>query len=76
MLAIDIKVIEAIKAQLDKHLHVMAYGEYIQSAINLLAKNFPSCCLQIELCILRELWHWSQWRRTQTRQTIHGPEQR
>lgn len=33
------KVIEAIKAQLDKHLHVMAYGEYIQAPSNLLAKK-------------------------------------
>jgi acetylornithine/succinyldiaminopimelate/putrescine aminotransferase len=33
------KVVEAIKNQLDKHLHVMAYGEYIQSSSNLLAKK-------------------------------------
>lgn len=33
------RVIEAIKEQLDKHLHVMVYGEYIQSAPNLLAKK-------------------------------------
>lgn len=33
------KVVEAIKAQLDKHLHVMVYGEYIQSSSNLLAKK-------------------------------------
>jgi len=33
------KVVEAIKKQLDKHLHVMVYGEYIQSAPNLLAKK-------------------------------------
>ncbi len=33
------KVIQAIKKQLDKHLHVMAYGEYIQSTPNLLAKK-------------------------------------
>jgi acetylornithine/succinyldiaminopimelate/putrescine aminotransferase len=31
------KVVQAIKAQLDKHLHVMVFGEYIQSAPNLLA---------------------------------------
>lgn len=39
------KVIKAIKAQLDKYLHVMVYGEYIQKpAIELcksLAKNLP-----------------------------------
>jgi len=33
------KVVAAIKDQLDKHLHVMAYGEYIQSPSNLLAKK-------------------------------------
>ena len=32
-------VIKAIKEQLDKHLHVMAYGEYIQSTPNLLAEK-------------------------------------
>jgi acetylornithine/succinyldiaminopimelate/putrescine aminotransferase len=32
-------VIEAIKAQIDKHLHVMVYGEFIQSASNQLAKR-------------------------------------
>src|SRR5258708_27940461 len=32
-------VVQAIKAQLDKHLHMMVYGEYIQSASNLLAKK-------------------------------------
>jgi len=33
------KVVQAIKDQLDKHLHVMVYGEYIQSSPNLLAKK-------------------------------------
>jgi acetylornithine/succinyldiaminopimelate/putrescine aminotransferase len=33
------KVLEAIRAQLDKHLHVMVYGEYIQSSSNMLAKR-------------------------------------
>ena len=33
------RVIQAIKDQLDKHLHVMVFGEYIQSASNLLAKK-------------------------------------
>jgi acetylornithine/succinyldiaminopimelate/putrescine aminotransferase len=32
-------VVKAIKEQLDKHLHVMVFGEYIQSAPNLLAKK-------------------------------------
>lgn len=36
------KVVEAIKRQLDKHLHVMVYGEYIQSASNELAKLLSS----------------------------------
>ena len=45
------KVIEAIKQQVDKHLHVMVYGEYIQSSSNLLAKKLTdllppqlNCC--------------------------------
>jgi acetylornithine/succinyldiaminopimelate/putrescine aminotransferase len=33
------RVIGAIKDQLDKHLHVMVYGEYIQSSSNLLAQK-------------------------------------
>ena len=33
------RVVKAIKDQLDKHLHVMAYGEYIQSTPNLLAEK-------------------------------------
>jgi acetylornithine/succinyldiaminopimelate/putrescine aminotransferase len=32
------RVVNAIKQQLDKHLHVMVFGEYIQSSPNLLAK--------------------------------------
>jgi len=35
-------VIKAIKNQLDKHLHVMVYGEYIQATPNLLAKKLAS----------------------------------
>lgn len=35
-------VINAIKAQLDKHLHVMVYGEYIQSTPNALAQKLAS----------------------------------
>lgn len=45
------KVIQAIKDQLDKHLHVMVFGEYIQSSPNLLAKKITgllpkklNCC--------------------------------
>ncbi|MFZ6002170.1 MAG: aspartate aminotransferase family protein [Bacteroidota bacterium] len=33
------KVVEAIHNQVDRHLHVMVYGEYVQSAPNLLAKK-------------------------------------
>lgn len=36
------KVIKAIKEQVDKHLHVMVYGEFIQSAPNLLAQKLTS----------------------------------
>lgn len=35
-------VINAIKDQLDKHLHVMVYGEYIQSASNRLVAKLTS----------------------------------
>jgi acetylornithine/succinyldiaminopimelate/putrescine aminotransferase len=33
------KVVQAIKDQVDKHLHVMVFGEYIQSTPNLLAQK-------------------------------------
>lgn len=36
------KVIEAIQNQLDKHLHVMVYGEYIQDSQLALAENLAS----------------------------------
>ncbi|HYC86028.1 MAG TPA: aspartate aminotransferase family protein [Chryseosolibacter sp.] len=32
------KVIDAIREQIDRHLHVMVYGEYIQHTSNMLAK--------------------------------------
>lgn len=32
------KVIAAIKEQLDKHMHIMVYGEYVQSSVNKVAK--------------------------------------
>jgi len=35
-------VVKAIKDQVDKHLHVMAYGEYVQSPSNLLAEKLTS----------------------------------
>lgn len=35
-------VIQAIKNQLDNHLHVMVFGEYIQSSPNLLAEKLTS----------------------------------
>ncbi|MCB9361623.1 MAG: aspartate aminotransferase family protein [Flavobacteriales bacterium] len=36
------KVVEALKKQIDKHLHVMVYGEYLQDAQLDLAKNLAS----------------------------------
>lgn len=36
------RVIQAIRDQLDRHMHVMVYGEYIQSAPNLLAEKLTS----------------------------------
>ena len=45
------RVVQAIRQQLDKHLHVMVYGEYIQSTVNLLAEKITgllprqlNCC--------------------------------
>jgi acetylornithine/succinyldiaminopimelate/putrescine aminotransferase len=36
------KVVQAIKDQLDKHLHVMVFGEYIQSSPNRLAEKLAA----------------------------------
>lgn len=36
------KVVKAIKEQLDKHMHVMVFGEYIQSSPNALAEKLVS----------------------------------
>lgn len=36
------KVIQAIKDQLDKHLHIMVYGEFVQSSVNALAEKLAS----------------------------------
>lgn len=45
------KVVMAIKDQLDKHLHVMVYGEYIQGAPNQLAKKLSELLpLQLNCC--------------------------
>ncbi len=45
------KVIAAIKQQVDKHLHVMVYGEYIQSSSNLLAKKLTDLLpVQLNCC--------------------------
>src|SRR5688500_5047349 len=35
-------VVKSIKEQLDRHLHVMVFGEYIQSTPNLLAQKLTS----------------------------------
>lgn len=35
-------VINAIKEQLDKHMHVMVYGEFVQSSPNILAETLAS----------------------------------
>ncbi len=36
------KIVKAIKGQVDKYLHVMVYGEYVQSPSNLLAEKLTS----------------------------------
>lgn len=45
------RVLKAIREQLDRHLHVMVYGEYIQSSVNQLAEKITgllpdrlNCC--------------------------------
>jgi len=45
------KVVEAVKQQVDSHMHVMVYGEFVQSSPNLLAKKLTdilpeqlNCC--------------------------------
>ena len=44
-------VIKAIKNQLDKHLHVMVFGEYIQSSSNLLAEKLTNLLPQSLNCV-------------------------
>jgi acetylornithine/succinyldiaminopimelate/putrescine aminotransferase len=36
------KVVEAIHKQVDQHLHVMVYGEFIQDSVNLMAERLTS----------------------------------
>ncbi|MDX1627419.1 MAG: aspartate aminotransferase family protein [Fulvivirga sp.] len=45
------KIVQAVKDQVDRHMHVMVYGEFVQSAPNLLAKKLTdllpeslNCC--------------------------------
>ena len=44
------RVIQAIREQLDKHLHVMVYGEYIQSSVNQLAEKITGLLPQSLNC--------------------------
>lgn len=45
------KVVEAIKTQAEKHLHVMVYGEYVQDAQNLLAERLTALLpLELNCC--------------------------
>ena len=45
------KIKEALKAQIDKHLHVMVYGEFIQDAQNDFAKKLTSLLPQNLNCV-------------------------
>jgi acetylornithine/N-succinyldiaminopimelate aminotransferase len=45
------KVIEALKAQLDKHLHVMVYGEFIQDSENALAEKLTAILPESLNCV-------------------------
>lgn len=45
------RVVKAIKEQVDRHLHVMVYGEFIQSPSNLLAEKLTSLLpLSLDCC--------------------------
>lgn len=48
------KVVNAVKEQLEKHMHIMVYGEYVQSSVNKLAQiltdNLPSHLNCVYLC--------------------------
>jgi len=48
------KVIDAVKKQLEKHMHIMVYGEYVQSSVNELAKiltdNLPQQLNSVYFC--------------------------
>ena len=45
------KVIQAIRNQLDKHLHVMVYGEFIQDAQNEMAKELIELLPEMLNCV-------------------------
>ncbi|WP_375578148.1 aspartate aminotransferase family protein [Marivirga tractuosa] len=48
------KVIDAVKKQLEKHMHIMVYGEYVQSSVNELSKiltdNLPQHLNSVYFC--------------------------
>jgi acetylornithine/succinyldiaminopimelate/putrescine aminotransferase len=48
------RVIEAVKKQMEKHMHIMVYGEYVQSSVNELAKlltdNLPEILNSVYFC--------------------------
>ncbi|ADR20879.1 aspartate aminotransferase family protein [Marivirga tractuosa] len=48
------KIVDAVKKQLEKHMHIMVYGEYVQSSVNKLAKiltdNLPQHLNSIYFC--------------------------
>jgi len=48
------KVVDAVKKQLEKHMHIMVYGEYVQSSVNQLAKiltsNLPQHLNSVYFC--------------------------
>jgi len=45
------KVVQAIKDQVDKHLHVMVFGEFIQATPNLLAQKLASLLPESLNCV-------------------------
>lgn len=44
-------ITQAVKAQVDRHMHVMVYGEFIQSTTNQLAKKLTECLPESLNCV-------------------------
>lgn len=45
------KVVEALHKQVDQHLHVMVYGEFIQDSVNLMAERLTAVLPEMLNCV-------------------------